>query len=153
MDPRKISYKYGILMATMLIFYFLIVRIIGLHEKPLLRLFNGVLMGFGLYLTIRSRKKSEGENFKYGHGFKTGIMTGFIATIIFIFFMAVYMYHIDTGFDETVIASWSEDYQQGPSILLFVFFLEGLPSTAVFTLAFMQEFQPSLNTKKSPQKA
>lgn len=153
MEPRKISYKYGILIAAMLIFYFLIVRIIGLHENPILRVFNGVLMGFGLYLSIRNRKKFESENFKYGHGFKTGIMSGFIATIIFVFFMAIYMYHIDTSFDETVMASWSEDYQQGPAILLFVLFLEGLASTVVLTLAFMQKFKPSWNTKKSPQKA
>ncbi|MBL7471975.1 DUF4199 domain-containing protein [Robertkochia sediminum] len=153
MNPNKIHIRYGVVIAIILIAYFLVVRLFGLHENPWLRLLNGVIMAYGIYMVIRFRKVLEGENFEYYNGFKTGIYTGFLATLIFVAFLAVYMFHIDPTFAERILDNWMDDYNQGPGILLFVLVVEGFASTVVLTLAFMQKFKPSWNLKKTPKKA
>jgi hypothetical protein len=148
MNPTRISIKYGVITAAVLIGYFLLVKLIGLHENIWLRLLNGVIMALGVYAAIRLRKLIEGSSFEYFNGFRTGVVTGFIATFIFIGFMAVYMYHLDTEFAISILDRWLTDYKQGPGILLFVLTIEGLASAVILTLAFMQKFKPSWNTTK-----
>ena len=152
MNPSRIHIRYGLVIAVVLIAYFLLVRLFGLHENHLLRLFNGVIMAYGLYSAIRFRRLLEGDKFDYYKGFKTGIYSGFLATLVFVAFMAIYMFHLDPGFPEKLMESWMEDYYQGPGILMFVLVVEGFASTVVLTLAFMQKFKPSWNPKKTTQK-
>ncbi|MCQ0111621.1 Protein of unknown function [Zhouia amylolytica] len=151
MGSFKINFRYGAIIAIVLIAYFLIVRLFGLHENPWLRVLNGVIVAYGIYAAIRFRRLTEGEKFNYYSGFRTGIFTGFIATLLFVGFMALYMFHIDPEFPKAIMKGWIEEYYQGPGILVFVLIVEGFASTVVLTLAFMQKFKPSWNTKKSPQ--
>lgn len=153
MNPNKIHIRYGIIIAIVLIAYFLILRVFGLHENPWLRLLNGAIMAYGIYAVIRLKKLLQGDKFEYYSGFKTGIYTGFLATIIFVACMSVYMFHLDPGFPEKIMKGWMEDYNQGPGILVFILTVEGFASTVILTLTFMQKFKPSWNTKKSSQKA
>lgn len=153
MDPDKIHIRYGVIISFILIGYFLIVKLFGLHENSWLRLINGGIVAYGIYAVIRYKKLLEEEGFQYYSGFKTGIYTGFLATLIFAAFMSVYMFHLDPTFAENVMQGWVSEYNQGPGILLFVLVIEGFASTVILTLTFMQKFKPSWNIRKSPQKA
>ncbi|MCM5661891.1 DUF4199 domain-containing protein [Galbibacter mesophilus] len=153
MNPNRVFFRYGLIIAVVLIAYFLIIRLVGLHENIWLRIVNGAIVAYGLYASIRMRKLLEGDNFNYYKGFTTGIYAGFLATLVFVIFMAVYMYHLDPEFPNSILDSWMKDYNQGPGILLFILTIEGFASSVVLTLAFMQRFKPSWNTKKSVQKA
>lgn len=141
----SVALKYGLYITASLISFFLILRLFDLHENPWLRLFNGVFMCTGIYYAIKKYKSKLGKDFTYIDGAKTAIITGFIATIIFTIFMAVYMFHIDTAFTEKLLGSSFVDYEIGANILLFIIFIEGLSSTVVLTLAFMQIFKKSHN--------
>lgn len=145
---NKAYTKYGIFTAAGLIVYFLAVKLVGLHENPWLRILNGLIMAAGIYLAIKKEKEDRGKSFDYYAGARTGIYTGFLATIIFTIFMAVYMFHLDSGFAENIMDNWVRDYYQGAEILLFVISVEGFASTVVLTLAFMQKFKPSQNIRK-----
>lgn len=153
MDLNKLYLKYGIFIAIGLIAYFLIIKLIGLQEYIWLRLLNGLIVGFGIYSAIKKRKLLEQDKFDYFKGFKSGLYSGFVATVIFVVFMAIYMYHLDPEFPNSIMDSWIEDYNQGPGILIFILFIEGLASSVILTLTFMQKFKPSWNTKKSVQNA
>ncbi len=150
MRPLKIYIRFGIVIAALLIAYFLILRLFGLHENPWLRLVNGLIVGFGIYEAIRLDKLEKGRDYEYFGGFRTGILTGFIATLLFVLFMGVYMFHLDPSFAERIMDSWMDDYFQGPGILLFILCVEGFASTVVLTLSFMQRFKPSWNIRKDP---
>jgi hypothetical protein len=141
---RKII-KYGGLLALGLISYFLIVRMFGLHENPWLRLFNGVIIAFGIYKVIKNVKKESGVNFNYFEGFKAGIFSGFVATILFTFFMAIYIFHIDVAFGEKIMAMSLGSVATEPGLLLFVILIEGFASTVVLCMLFIQKFKPSWN--------
>lgn len=149
---NRIHIKYGVIAAVLLIAYFLLVRLAGLHETPWLSLINGMFVGYGIYAAIKQKKSIQGEAFTYYSGFKTGVVTGFIATVIFVVFMAVYMFHLDTAFPEEVMKRWLDEYNQGPEALLFIIGTAGAASTVVLTLTFMQKFKrPQDPSSKSPE--
>lgn len=141
----SVALKYGLYVTLSLIAFFLILRLFGLHENPWIRLFNGVFMCTGIYFAIKHYKSKSKENFSYINGAKTAIVTGFIATTLFTVFMAIYMFHIDTVFTEKLLGNSFNDYEVGANILLFIIFIEGLASTVVLALAFMQIFKKSYN--------
>jgi hypothetical protein len=137
--------KYGVFIALGLILYFLLVRMFGLHENPWLRLFNGAIVALGVYKVIKDVKKESGVNFNYFEGFKAGIISGFIATLVFTFFMAIYIFHIDVEFGEKIMAMSLGSVSREPGLLLFIILIEGFASTVVLSLLFMQKFKPSWN--------
>ena len=141
----SVSLRYGFFVTASLIAYFLVLRLFGLHENPWLRMFNGVAMAIGIYYAIKVYKLMVGDAFTYTDGFKTGLITGFIATILFTIFMAIYMFHIDPAFTQKLLGDWFSNYGQGAGILVFIILVEGLSSTVILTLTFMQIFKNSNN--------
>jgi hypothetical protein len=141
----SVALKYALFVTAALIAYFLILKLVELHENPWLRLFNGIIMASGIYYAIKYFKLKLGADFSYVDGFKTGLLTGFLATIMFTGFMAIYMFHLDTAFTEKLLNDWFENYDNGTGILVFVILIEGLASTVVLTLTFMQLFKKSHN--------
>ncbi|MEM5565797.1 DUF4199 family protein [Psychroserpens sp. AS72] len=141
----KVALRYGIFIAISLVAYFLILKLLGLHQNPWLRLFNGIAMSLGLFYAIKYYKRISGDEFSYINGTKTGLLTGFIGTLFFTLFMAIYMFHLDTAFTEELLGAWFENYDSGAGILVFIIFIEGIASTVVLSLAFMQIFKKSHN--------
>ncbi|MBJ7879480.1 DUF4199 domain-containing protein [Gelidibacter salicanalis] len=139
----SVALKYGLFIAGSLIAYFLILKLFNLHNNIWLRLANGLFMAAGIYFSIKYYKFKFNSEFSYVDGFKTGLLTGFIATGIFVVFMAVYMFHLDPEFPETVLRGWFDDTGQGAGLLILIILMEGLASTAVLTLMFMQIFKKS----------
>lgn len=142
---EKKALKYGGAMALALIGYFLIVKLLGLHENPWLRLLNGMIMAYGLYRVIKDYKSEKGTSFYYFDGFKVAILAGFVATLIFALFMGIYMFHIDPFFAENLMNTWLDNYAESPAILIFIILIEGFSSSVVLSLLFMQKFKPSWN--------
>lgn len=141
----SVALKYGIFVTTALIAYFLVLRLFGFHENPWLRVFNGVFMSAGIFYAIKYYKLITGNAFTYVDGFKTGLITGFIATILFTAFMAIYMFHLDPAFTQKLLGEWFNNYGEGAGILVFIILIEGLTSTVILTLTFMQIFKKSSN--------
>lgn len=141
----SVALKYGLFITATLIAYFLILKLFNLHENPWLRLLNGIPMAAGIYYAIKYYKMTDVKDFNYIDGFKTGLVTGFIATILFSFFMAVYLFHIDQQFAQNLLKEFFQSYSEGTGILVFILFIEGLASTAVITLSCMQIFKKSQN--------
>ena len=88
---------YGIGIAVALIAYFLLTKLIGLHQYPVLSALNGVIVGAGIFFAIK-KYKSEAYDFKYQDGFQLGLFTGGLATILFAVFMAIYIFQVDSYF-------------------------------------------------------
>ncbi len=139
----SVALKYGLIITGTLIAYFLILRLFNLHNNIWLRVANGFFMAAGIYFAIKNYKQKYNDDFTYVDGFKTGLLTGFIATGIFTFFMAIYMFHLDTEFARNIVKNWFNSGDQGGALLVMIIIMEGLSSTAVLTLTFMQIFKKS----------
>lgn len=142
-SSASVAIKYGFITAIGLIAYFLILKLMEIHTIPWFRLLNGLVMASGIYLAIKHYKSVSGNSFNYTNGFKVGVVSGFIATFVFALFMGIYMFHIDVEFMNTLLKDWFRDMNYGGGILIFIIIIEGLSSTAVLTLMFMQIFKNS----------
>jgi len=142
----KVYSRYGILIAIVLIVYFLLLKLVGLHQYPILSAANGLIFGLGIYLAL-TNYKSQKNKFKFEKGFEVGLLSGGIASLLFTIFMAIYMYQIDNEFAIGILKAWSLEYNSGTFILLLTILIMGFATTLVLTLAFMQLLKSSWNTK------
>lgn len=143
----KLYTRYGIIIAIVLIAYFLLLKLIGLHQYPVFSAANGVIFGAGILMAMKQYKASKSK-FKYQKGFQLGFFTGGLATILFVIFMAVYMYQLDTEFSYNILDSWRLNYESGTFMILISLFIMGLATSLVLTLAFMQLLKQSWNTSQ-----
>ncbi len=143
MKTNTIYLRYGALLAGALIGYFLLIRLLGLHENYWLRILNGGIVAYGIYAAIKKQKSIEKESFQYFYGFATGILTGVVATFIFVAFMGVYLFYIDPSFAKMLLSILAGS--GGTELLLLILTVEGVSSSVVLSLAFMQYFKISKN--------
>ena len=148
---RSLAITYGTGIALVLIAYFLLLKIVGLHSYPVLSAFNGVVYGGGILVGMK-RFKAESKSFNYLNGFQIGLFTGGIATALFSVFMAVYIFQIDTQFANAILDSWGLTYNKGGLIIIVSLVMMGLSTTLVLSLAFMQLLKESWNTSKQAAK-
>ncbi|SDG99577.1 DUF4199 domain-containing protein [Psychroflexus sediminis] len=144
MSRFVLSVRFGIALASSLIAYFLVLSLFGLHTNPLFSLFNGVITGFAIYEAIRYKRIELKEDYTYTKGFQAGIVTGFLATILFTIFMAVYVTEVDPDFMSKIAENFSKSYTVGVGIFSFTVLLGGFATTIVLTLSFMQLLKRSL---------
>lgn len=142
----KVYSTYGIGIAVILIAYFLILKLVGLHQYPVLSIFNGLIFAGGIYMALQKYRKQVPE-IKYEKGFEVGISTGAIASILFTIFMAVYMYQIDNEFTNKIMSGWDVESDTGTFMLLVSILIMGLVTSLILTFSFMQLFKRSWNTK------
>lgn len=143
---QKTYTSYGIITAIGLIVYFLITKLLGLHQYPVLSAANGVIIGAGIFFAIKNYK-SKHRTFEYQDGFQLGLFTGGLATILFSIFMALYIFQLDKQFAEAVLDSWNLNFNKGSLILIISLVIMGFATTFVLTLSFMQLLKDSWNQK------
>lgn len=144
----RTTIKFGLIIASSLIAYFLLMKLLGLHQYPAFSIVNAVLFGGGIYRAIKTYRRDNPEN-KYMDSWQAGFLSGAIATLVFTLFMAIYMYQIDSVFASELLASWNINYNTGVLIVLFSMILMGFSTTAVCVLTFMQRFKRSWNPSKT----
>lgn len=148
MKNLTLPIRFGIVTSACLIAYFLILSLIGKHTNIFFSLVNGVITGFGIYETIKYTKLRLGKDFSYGKGFIAGITTGFVATLLFTVFFALYSTELNADFLNKLSEVWAKDYANFEGIVFFTVAIMGFATTLVLTLSFMQLFKTSNNLKK-----
>ncbi len=148
MENTKFSLKNGLYIGLSLIIYFLLIRALGLIEVYWLRLLNGLILGYGIYYVIKKSKEYQNNHISYFDGIGIGIKSGLIATGLFVAFLAIYMYHIDPSFSSRLLAKLGWTANNPEKILLMTIFIEGVASSVVLSLTFMQLFKTSWNLEE-----
>ncbi|MDX1427260.1 MAG: DUF4199 domain-containing protein [Salegentibacter mishustinae] len=149
MKKLKIPILYGIIIAAMLIAFFLLLSLFGLHVNPVYSIFNGVIMAIGLWFALKAYRKDKGNKFKYQKGFSMVFLTGINATIIFVIFFGLYATEFNPGFLDQMINMWATFYNTNIGIVLFTIAMMGFSTSVVLALAYMQLFKDSWNTKEA----
>lgn len=146
MKRSSVPLTYGIFIAIALTVYFLLLSLLDLHKNPAYSIFNLVITGVGIFLTIKAYRDKNPEKFKYQKGFMAGLSAGFIATILFTGFFAIYTSELNPNFQEELITMWETDWFVNIGMLVFTVALMGFATSLVVTLAIMQLYKPSWNT-------
>ena len=144
MNKFTLPIRFAVALTTSLIAYFLVLSLFGLHTNPFFSLFNGVITGFAIFEAIRYRRIELGKEYDYASGFSVGITTGFISTILFTVFMAIYSTEINPDFLNELVADFANNYDVGIATFAFIVLLMGLATSVVLTLTFMQLFKNRL---------
>lgn len=147
MSRFVLSVRFGVALCSSLIAYFLVLSLFNIHTNPFYSLFNGIITAFAIYEAIRFKRIEKQEKYNYTVGFQAGIVTGFLATILFTVFMAIYATEIEPGFISKITDNFSKSYDIGVGIFSFTVLLFGLATTIVLTLAFMQLFKNRIKPK------
>ncbi|SHI37458.1 DUF4199 domain-containing protein [Pseudozobellia thermophila] len=150
MKKFALPIRFGVATSGCLIAYFLILALFDLHTNVFFSLFNGVIVGFGIYEAIKYYKLEVKKDFDYGSGFTAGLVTGFVATLVFTLFFALYATEINTAFLQELTTVWFNDFKNFEGIVFFTVAIMGFATTLVLTLSFMQLFKTSNNTRKKP---
>lgn len=140
--------RYGLIIASSLVAYFLLMKLFGLDKYPVLSAFNAVLFGGGILRAMQTYKR-DATSYNYSDGWQSGFLSGAVATFVFTIFMAVYMYQIDSGFATSILASWGVNYNNGVVMILFSIVLMGLSTSVVLALTFMQLLKESLKPARN----
>jgi hypothetical protein len=137
---------YTLLMALALIIYFLIINKIGYGAQSYLSLFNVIIVGIGIFFVIRNVHKNT-VKFKYLDGFVAGIKSGFVATLIFTVFMAIYLFEIDPELAQELKKQITTAGEEIEFALLLSILLSGVATSIVTPLVILPIYTKSWNTK------
>src|SRR5690606_35747357 len=148
MEKISLPIRFGIVTAAVLVAYFLTLALFGKHTNIFYSFFNVVITGLGIFETIRYMRIRQDKGFRYGNGFTAGVVTGFVATLLFTLFFAFYATEVDTSFLVHLSKAWSSDYKNFEGIVFFTVAIMGFATTVVLTLAIMQLFKFVNDPKK-----
>lgn len=146
MKSSSIPLRYGVILGVILIVYFLVLSLFGWHTYVWFSLANAIFTGIGIFMATKDYKARK-KNFKYQKGFMAGLKTGFIATVLFTVFFAIYAGNINPSFTDELLANWDmlPDAGTGFGQIILVVATMGFVSTFILTLACMQLFKDSWN--------
>ena len=137
--------RFGIVLGALLISFFLVLSLFGLHTHPAYSIGNSIIVGFGIYETIRYYKLEQSNAFSYSGGFTVGIVAGFLATLMFTVFFLLYTTEINSDFLLNLLSVFKGDYNVSVGLVTFVVAIMGFATTVVLTLTCMQLLKKSRN--------
>ncbi|OEK09437.1 hypothetical protein A8C32_12015 [Flavivirga aquatica] len=145
MKNISLPIRFGLVAGVVLIAYFLILSLFNKHINPAFSFFNAIITAFGIYEAVRSKKHESLEAFSYGEGFKTGLATGAIATLIFTSFFLLYTTEVNNTFLVELFQTIKGNFSVSIGTVTFVVAVMGFATTVVSTLSVMQLFKKTRN--------
>ncbi|TXG36869.1 DUF4199 domain-containing protein [Seonamhaeicola maritimus] len=149
MKTLSLPVRFGLVTSAVLIAYFLILSLFNKHINPAFSFFNALITGFGVYEAVRLSKFQLSDSFSYGEGFKTGMITGFVATLLFTAFFLFYSTEVNPDFLPELMQTFNGKFKVDIGMVTFVVAVMGLATTVVATLAVMQLFKNSRNISQN----
>ncbi len=146
-EPRhleKTAVKYGLIIAAGLIGYFLLMKLVGLHQIAELRMLNLLILIVGVWLAIRSYKRKTDDEMDYLQGFGIGMLTSAVGTILFSIFIFIYLNFLDPAFMETLQQKEAFGQYLNPYMAAVAIFFEGMGSALILSFIIMQYMKGSM---------
>ena len=145
MKNLSLPIRFGLVTSAVLIAYFLVLALVDKHTNPAFSFVNAIITGFGIYEAVRLSKLKDPDNFSYGEGFKTGVITGFVGTIIFTIFFLFYATEVNSAFLSELLQKMKGGFNADIGMVTFVVAVMGLATTVVSSLTVMQLFKKTGN--------
>jgi hypothetical protein len=141
-SAERVAFKYGIYTFIGLVAYFLLMKALGLHHNPELRVFNFFIMFAGIWWTLKWDREDTASSLSYVEKIGLGVLAVSVAVIPFAIFIFAYL-KIDTEFMLNLKATESFGQYLNPYILSFLIAFEGIASGAIVSFGMMQYFKRS----------
>lgn len=102
---QKVSLKYGIFVGIAHILYFLLMGLLGLHNRIELSFLSGLFLVIGICLAISSYKRAKSGKIDYLKGLGIGVTTGVVSSVLVALFMVLYITAFDASYLNNLQAS------------------------------------------------
>jgi uncharacterized integral membrane protein len=145
MKNLSLPIRFGIVTSAVLIAYFLVLALVDKHTNPAFSFVNAIITSFGIYEAVRLSKFEDPVDFTYAKGFKTAIITGFVATILFTIFFLFYATEVNSAFLSELLQKIKGGFNADIGMVTFVVAVMGLATTVVSALTVMQLFKKTNN--------
>lgn len=142
----KNTIKISLVITATLIVYFLALTLLDVSDNVIYSFLNAPIMAIGLFFIIRESYREKTSQFKYMEGFTSGLAGGFLATILFTVFMAIYLLEIHPSLVEEMSASLPLATGTGNMEILLFIFLSGISTAVVSSLLIIPIYKRSWNT-------
>jgi len=139
---EQTAVKWGLITFVLLSLYFLIAKALGIIHIFELRIFNAVIMFFGVYKAI-STAKYRLDEFNYFKGLGTGLLTAIVASLTFAAFGAIYLFLIDPSFISSIRTNEPFGIYINKYGAVIQIFVEGTASGCLISYACMQRLKIS----------
>ena len=146
MSKYSILSKYSIITGVVLSLYFIIMDLLGFSHLTGLRLFNGVILGAGIWWAVKS--KTNTEDWNYLTGLRSGFQTGIGALTLFCLVFLLYAGIINPDIVFYINESIGAPFNFNIFLLLAVIILEGTAASAIMSLIVMQYYKSKEFKKK-----
>jgi hypothetical protein len=140
---------YGLYTALGLIFYFLIMKVIGQETNVWLRLFNFFILAAGVYQLFKKMYRGNHVHYSYFDGLKMGVVLTVTAVAVFVIFLALYVEFVDPAFISIMENSQIWGNQLTIEEAGFAILIEGLASGVIISFAWMQHFKKNFSDTKA----
>ena len=137
--------RFGLVTSAVLIAYFLVLSLFNKHTNPAFSLINAAITLFGVYEAIKVVKLQNVAAFTYESGFKVGVVTGAVATIVFTLFFLLYATEINPEFLPLLMQNMHWGAKSHIGLIVFVVAIMGFSTSVVSALTIMQLFKKSNN--------
>ena len=135
-SPNRIPENFGLRIAAGLILFFLIMKLMGLGHHAELRLFNLIILTVGIFLGLKTFKRTHGNTLNYFRGLIMGVAIGGIASLIFGIFLFIYM-KLDTELMQSIIDNEPMGRYLNAYMAAFIVVLEGFFSGLLVTFVIL----------------
>ena len=136
---ERLGLRYGLYTALGLAAYFMLMALFGLSQNLWLRMFNFIIMGTGVLLTLRKLYSGAAKP-DYYRGLAAGMITAVVGTISFAVFMTIYL-SIDTAMMKVIKESIYHARFMNPFIISVGLCIEGILSGYIITFTAMQWYK------------
>ncbi len=92
---ERLGLRYGLWTGVAYIVFFLLMKVLGLHERTEVSYLNGLFLIGGIVLALREFKRVTRNHIPYLHGLGTGFLVSLYSSIILALFFVGY-----TAFDK-----------------------------------------------------
>lgn len=137
--------RFGLIISGILIAYFLILSLFDKHTNPIFSFLNAGITAFGIFETIRYYKLELANEFSYSKGIIAGLVSGFVATIVFSGFFLFYITEINDSFIISLTETANVGYDISVGLVTFTVAIMGIATTLISSLTVMQYFKKSWN--------
>lgn len=117
---EKIPLRYGLAAAGVIMLYFLIVHFAGYALSLELRLVDLLILSVAVYLASMQYKHTIGPHVTYFKIFLTGVLTGFVTSIVYGLFLFFYLMFADVNLMQLYMAGPYGDSMSPYSIVVLV---------------------------------
>ncbi len=126
---ERVGIRYGLWVGVAFIVFFLLMKVLGLHERTVVAYANGIFLVGGIILALSEYKRLTNNRVNYLPGLGVGFLTSLVSSVILALFFVAYS-AIDKEFASHVMTA---NLFGVPLSIMMIFFVIILHATVAGT--------------------